>query len=80
MTEKLSVVRRYADKVGGLGGGCVSIRYFNEPGHIDFSVESSLTTKALLLTGAEAIMLAKALLGAAQPSEEDFWTGEDGQS
>lgn len=74
---KREVTTRYgiADKaVGGLGGGTVKIRYFEESPDIDLEVSKT----ALILSRNEAVMLAKALLNAAMPNEEVFWGNDNG--
>lgn len=66
VTQRLGI----ADKtVGGLGGGHIKIRYYEDSGLIDFEVSK----QGLVLSHAEAVMVAKYLLCAAQPHEEDFW-------
>ncbi|MYV26346.1 hypothetical protein GQ649_03930 [Rhodococcus sp. DSM 6344] len=65
-TENLAI----RDKaVGGFGGGFIKIRHYESSPEIDLE----LSKLALVLAPAEAIMVAKALLAAAQPDEQDFW-------
>ncbi|MFC9765245.1 hypothetical protein [Rhodococcus jostii] len=69
---KREVTTRYgiSDKAaGGFGGGFVKIRYYESSPEIDLEI----STSAVILNSSEAIMLAKALLGAAMPSEANFW-------
>jgi hypothetical protein len=62
---------------GGFGGGVVKIRYYESGAH---SIDLEMSKPALVLNSSEAIMLAKALLGAAMPCEEDFWPTESGDA
>lgn len=66
-----------ADKaVGGFGGGMIKIRHYESSSEVDFEV----STPSLVLSSPEAIMIAKHLLMAAMPSEEDFWPDEAEES
>lgn len=70
VTSRIGIFDKAAD---GFGGGFVKIRYYESSREIDLEISKS----ALVLSNGEAIMLAKALLGAAMPSEEDFWPDGD---
>ena len=66
-----------ADKaVGGFGGGMIKIRHYESSSEIDFE----MSKLSLVLSASEAIMIAKHLLGAAMPNEEDFWPDEAEES
>jgi hypothetical protein len=74
VTTQYGISDKAAD---GFGGGVVKIRYYESGSR---TIDLQMSKPALLLNSSEAIMLAKALLDAAMPSEEVFWPTESGDA